>query len=399
MAGLEDKEAQINGVVSIVCCHNLDRANQRKFLEVATQAAPVLNILPCRMLGFHFCYGDPDVHSALSYLQLSLGKQTRLRFRAHYGKHLLQFYRSTHTQKEPLTFTHHPYSSVEKKLGTRLENKDMIQSFGIPVEAVPLMSDGNILNTQVHDKYLQERQELEGERKRLQASKQKTSGDIIYPTSRDVLVGRGRPYQEFQGNLRYSRIIDLNLGKYLSATNRFEKTCIFMDVVKLIQDTGGRFLQRTGTGWVTVNDSVAREKVSHIFRTKTSRLSSAVASSSTTLSSFQGRVPSYSITSSTVSPPNKRKKRANKPDKGGSNDGTAGTSHKRSRSSRPVSPPASIPFQSRGVGDVVPNAMFLNGGLIMPPSYHDTRLSPSSASASSANTATSQHYFGSVMNH
>lgn len=182
-------------------------------------------------------------------------------------------------------------------------NKSVLQSFGIPVDAFPfLQPDGVDLDENVHQHYIQERRRVEQEHWRLSTLQEESSGLVSYPTKNDVLVGRGRPYQEFQGNLRYSLLIDMNLSKYLKATNRFEKTCVFMDIVKLIQENNGRFLQRNSQGWEIVKDNVAREKVSHIFRTKTARLLSQQQEqpsiiASTTTSSVA------SVSSSSASPP------------------------------------------------------------------------------------------------
>ena len=61
-------------------------------------------------------------------------------------------------------------------------------------------------------------------------------------------------------------------SEYQSLQDKFEKTCITMSVVnKIKNDLGGRFIQRTTNGWKEVDDSVAREKVSHTFRTKTNK--------------------------------------------------------------------------------------------------------------------------------
>ena len=98
---------------------------------------------------------------------------------------------------------------------------------------------------------------------------------IEFPTSQDILLGRGRPYQEYPGNLALSEIIEQHRQRYQLA-NRFEKTCISKMVVQIVKEQrGARFLQRAGEDskeWEEVSDSVAREKVSHGFRTKTRRI-------------------------------------------------------------------------------------------------------------------------------
>ena len=90
---------------------------------------------------------------------------------------------------------------------------------------------------------------------------------VEYPSSNDVLLGRGRPFQVW--NCHLSELIKMHRERYEGAPSRFEKTCISIDIVKTVKSTGGRFLQRSQDegGWVEVSDDVAREKVSCGFRT------------------------------------------------------------------------------------------------------------------------------------
>lgn len=89
------------------------------------------------------------------------------------------------------------------------------------------------------------------------------------PTSLDVLHGRGRPIQRHEGNRRLHDIVDSYREVYHKAT-RTEKTNISISIVRTIRDSGGRFLKLdsdTGT-YEDVGDSIARDKVSHTFRTR-----------------------------------------------------------------------------------------------------------------------------------
>ena len=106
--------------------------------------------------------------------------------------------------------------------------------------------------------------------------------DVIeVPLSRDVVLGRGYPYQQFPGNLRLAILIDQHRATYQSS-NRPNKTAISNMIVQAIKRSNGRFITKRNKdddsssvgslgigGWVVVSDEVAREKVSHGFRTKT----------------------------------------------------------------------------------------------------------------------------------
>jgi hypothetical protein len=96
----------------------------------------------------------------------------------------------------------------------------------------------------------------------------KSSKCVACPLPQDVLLGRGRPYQEFPGNIHLGRIVDLYRDRYKQTTERLEKTVISMEVVQRIQASGGRFLQRKAGGWEIADDIVPREKISQVLRLK-----------------------------------------------------------------------------------------------------------------------------------
>jgi hypothetical protein len=95
--------------------------------------------------------------------------------------------------------------------------------------------------------------------------------DMIYfPSVDDILLGSGFAYQNFPGNKYFISLVELQEGTYNDASNgRVEKTAISKQLVKSLQESGSRFLQRAGKeedGWVHVDDETARKKVSHAFR-------------------------------------------------------------------------------------------------------------------------------------
>ena len=93
--------------------------------------------------------------------------------------------------------------------------------------------------------------------------------DLLTPAENDVLLGRGRPFQEWHGNLQLAKIIDIHRKKY-GIADRAEKTAISKDVLSIVKSCKGRFLQQDkATGeWEQLSDAVAREKVSSGFRRK-----------------------------------------------------------------------------------------------------------------------------------
>jgi hypothetical protein len=79
-------------------------------------------------------------------------------------------------------------------------------------------------------------------------------------------MGRGRPFRDFPGNQRWGQLIEDQLERYQNCPYKFGKTCISLEIVKTVQEYGGRFIQKTGEGWKLLDAPVAREKSLRAFR-------------------------------------------------------------------------------------------------------------------------------------
>jgi hypothetical protein len=101
-------------------------------------------------------------------------------------------------------------------------------------------------------------------------------GGPVDPQMNDVLFGRGKPIQERPGNVRFREILELHRPQY-DKGEKFEKTAITTNIVRIVKGEGGRFLKQNdnGRGWLEVDDASARMKVSHAFRTRRSILTAA----------------------------------------------------------------------------------------------------------------------------
>jgi hypothetical protein len=95
---------------------------------------------------------------------------------------------------------------------------------------------------------------------------------FITPCRLDVLFGKGRAYREHAGNVRANNLVAMALPKYEQAC-KYEKTDMARLIVNMINESHGRFLKfdENGGCWVEVEDDVAREKISHIFRNRRDR--------------------------------------------------------------------------------------------------------------------------------
>ena len=85
----EDPEIQKRGIVSIY-----DATGTLVFADLERgllqRGNRLVTALPFRFAAQHYCYDDQILIPAMNLLQLTLGKQGRLRFRSHFGKRSLQ---------------------------------------------------------------------------------------------------------------------------------------------------------------------------------------------------------------------------------------------------------------------------------------------------------------------
>lgn len=177
------------------------------------------------------------MRAAVQLLTMVGAKNDRLRFRTFYGSHLeCQFY---------------------------------LMTFGIPKVDLLVDEEGNV-KVEFAQRYFEKRRQIEA------VYKKASSERIDYPTSRDILLGRGKPYQEFSGNVLLAIAIDARRDEYARA-DRFEKTCISIEISKQLTESGSRFLTRDKDkeGWILADENVVREKISSGFRTKTRRSEAA----------------------------------------------------------------------------------------------------------------------------
>jgi len=231
---VEDEATQKMGAVLIIYNVGFDVLKDSMLdRQVMSITNKMVESTPIRNSAVHYCYNDTKMLPALAVAQLALGRNNRLRFRTHYGSH-----------------TECQYS---------------LMTFGIDPHGIPVDADGN-RDLSVWQSWIQERHKLETERE-AKYKKQANPKVIDYPSPTDVLLGRGRPSQEWPGNKRLSEIIDQFYPMFTDA-DRSTKTAISKGIVQSIHSSGGRFLKKDKTlnGWVLVSDYDGREKVSHAFR-------------------------------------------------------------------------------------------------------------------------------------
>lgn len=120
------------------------------------------------------------------------------------------------------------------------------------------------------DAYFSKRQGVEDELSRNNSTNKPNNHDdlvVAFPSPADVLLGKGRSVQEFSGNQALNRMIGRRFEEYCSV-EKLGKTGITLEIVKHIQQEGGRFLERfESVGWkVVTDDAIFRNKITQSFR-------------------------------------------------------------------------------------------------------------------------------------
>jgi hypothetical protein len=270
MAAFADKTAQIKGAVVInpFFGAGLTRNSVLHVTELSARVGGLISsVLPGRLASFHFCSDDPRVNLLVSTTRMAFGKSTRLRLRAHIGKWLL--FAGSFFIHRSLGRTN---GGLRQLLGSDVENEYSLMTFGIRCEG--LIQGARKGNTMLHQEYMQGRREEDRSNDDKYLQECTRSGFVPSPSQSDVLFGRGRPYRDFPGNRPWNQLIDNLLDRHRQCSTRFEKTCVTMDVVKMIRDSSVRFLlEPTPGGWKVLDEVAVRAKAAAAFHNRAKTLS------------------------------------------------------------------------------------------------------------------------------
>jgi hypothetical protein len=145
-------------------------------------------------------------------------------------------------------------------LGNHKEVQQKLATFGILPRSLPVTEDGE-LKLENHQEWLQMRRVVE------EVELDETKSSIITPSRNDILFGRGRPIRENPGNIGLLFLVEQKSSVY-EAADKQEKTRIALEIVIMQKRKPSRFLKKNASGvWEEVDGDMAREKVSHAFRT------------------------------------------------------------------------------------------------------------------------------------
>ena len=192
--------------------------------------------------------------------------------------------------------------NVSRPKGGHIECQYALMSFGIPASMLAIDHDG-VLKREVVDQHI-DRLKAITEAKRLKYGLVSKSGtatkDIVLATDKDVLLGRGKPFQSHPGNLALAKIIQEKEDEF-HAASKHQKTQMTWEILRTIQTQfGGRFLERDDNGcidgeegkrgvtWKVCTAEAARNKVAYGFRSRAKMHKRSIASTQAAGSTFDG---------------------------------------------------------------------------------------------------------------
>ena len=94
----------------------------------------------------------------------------------------------------------------------------------------------------------------------------KTASIVSYPSENDVLVGRGRSYQDYPGNVAFRKLIEANCEEY-DTIGRHDRMILTRRLIHQLAADKVRFLKQLDDGyWLALDVSEVQNKVSQQFR-------------------------------------------------------------------------------------------------------------------------------------
>lgn len=139
--------------------------------------------------------------------------------------------------------------------GTHTECRYKLMTFGVPVSVFPITEEGDLKTTEM----------MKWIRKRMVKDEACQRGlpwrKIDLPYTKDVLAGKGAPFQRHPGNVNLRHLCELRLDAYKSA----KKGSKSLQALEVIRECGD-FLKRDQDGWwMPVDAETVKTKVIKAF--------------------------------------------------------------------------------------------------------------------------------------
>jgi hypothetical protein len=115
--------------------------------------------------------------------------------------------------------------------GTHTECEYKMMTFGVPTKSIPISYDGT-LKVASHRKWIAKRKAKDNLLKETGCGLDFEGIDV--PGPNDIILGRGKPFQDHAGNMRLRMLVDLHWKEY-DETKFGQKSVIAQEVVKWIK--------------------------------------------------------------------------------------------------------------------------------------------------------------------
>ena len=87
--------------------------------------------------------------------------------------------------------------------------------------------------------------------------------DLVPPTAKDILIGRGHKVYNFIGNRRFRKLIDMFIQEYVESDSRNHKTSLVRKIIEIVIQSGYRFLSLDASGvFAEISYDEMKKKVS-----------------------------------------------------------------------------------------------------------------------------------------
>lgn len=214
MAASEDLESQRKGVVFLVWPGNF--ANVRKIPNQRDRALHTKcnDAAPIRVAAVHFCFpNEPFFHLLRSIMAMTMSLTYRLRLKFHVGE--------------------------------CLELQYLLKSYGIPTDLMPITDSGNIKTT--HLKQWMRLRKIIEVGMTPDGIKTNKMSIMECPRSNDVIFRPGTSMLCHPGNVVFRGLIEAKQNR--TTVKRAEKEEVALEIIREVQETGGRFLLWDNGGW------------------------------------------------------------------------------------------------------------------------------------------------------
>jgi hypothetical protein len=208
---------------------------------------------------------------AMSALMVQIGKFSRIRSRIHEGS----------------------VTEISYKL----------MAFTVPVDSLPIRSSGDV-KTKNHLQWMESRLALEHAMQQAEQNQTPFDDDVVEcPRLPDVVFKVGergtRP-----GNVKLRELVESRHERYQTKTSRSVKNEVIQEIVKGIEDVGGRFLVWDSRGWYVVlsDPAIIKKQISTYIRDYKNRRSNKRRSDSS-LQSFESGTTKF-LSNGSSSPEN-----------------------------------------------------------------------------------------------